>query len=71
MNQSKAEILRIRASTLQKQKLAEAAEQVIADQTVVRVAAEEYDWLVAKKEEPRRDLPKLRELLTNPSVFEQ
>ena len=49
----------------------EAAEQVIADQTIIRVSAEEYDWLVAKMEEPPRDLPKLHELMAKPSVFEQ
>jgi len=48
----------------------EAAEEVIADQRIIRVSAEEYDWLLAKLEEPPRDLPALRELFSQPSVFE-
>lgn len=49
----------------------DAAEKVIADQRLVRVAKPEYDWLVAKLEEPAREIPELRELLGKPSVFEQ
>ena len=90
MKQPKAENFKIRASTLQKRKLEEAArilnldvsqfvlnksleaaEQVIAEQTTIRVSVEEYDWLVSNQVEPRRDQSKLRELLAKPSVFEQ
>ncbi len=48
----------------------DAAEEVIADQRLIRVGKEEYDWLVAKLEEPPRDIPELRELFSRPSVFE-
>lgn len=49
----------------------DAAESVIAEQRIVRVSSEEYDWIMAKLEEPPRDLPELRELFSKPSVFEQ
>lgn len=48
----------------------DAAEEVIADQRLIRVSKEEYDWLVAKLDEPPRDIPELRELFSKPSVFE-
>ena len=48
----------------------DAAEEVIAEQRVIRVSAEEYGWLLAKLEEPPQDLPKLRERFSKPSVFE-
>jgi uncharacterized protein (DUF1778 family) len=48
----------------------DAAEQVIADQRLIRVSKDEYEWLMAKLEEPPRDIPELRELFSNPSVFE-
>lgn len=48
----------------------DAAEAVIADQRLVRVGKEEYDWLMAKLEEPPQDIPALRELFSRPSVFE-
>jgi len=48
----------------------DAAEEVIADQLIIRVSKEEYDWLLAKLEEPPQDLPELRELFSKPSVFE-
>ena len=49
----------------------DAAEEVIADQRLIRVSKEEYDWLLAKLEEPPRDLPEVKKLLAEPSVFEQ
>lgn len=48
----------------------DAAEEVIADQRLVRVAKEEYDWLMAKLDEPAKEIPALREMLARPSVFE-
>ncbi len=48
----------------------DAAEEVIADQRLIRVSKGEYDWLVAKLEEPPRDIPQLSELFSRPSVFE-
>lgn len=48
----------------------DAAEQVIADQRLIRVSKEEYGWLLAKLEEPPRDIEQLRELFSKPSVFE-
>jgi uncharacterized protein (DUF1778 family) len=47
-----------------------AAEQVIADQKLINVTAAEYDWILNRLEEPPADLPKLRELISKPSVFE-
>lgn len=49
----------------------EAADEVIADQRVIRVSAEDYDWFMVKLEEPPKDLPKLRELFSKPSVLEK
>ena len=49
----------------------EAADEVIAEQRLIKVSAAEYDWLMAKLEEPHQDIPKLRELFSKPSVFEQ
>lgn len=48
----------------------DAAEEVIADQRLIRVSKEEYDWLMAKLEEPPRDIPALEELLSRPTLFE-
>ena len=48
----------------------DAAEEVIADQRIIRASKEEYDWLMAKLEEPPKDIPALRELFSKPSVFE-
>jgi len=48
----------------------DAAEEVIADQRLIRVSKEEYDWLLANLEKPPRDIPELRELFSKPSVFE-
>lgn len=48
----------------------DAAEEVIADQRLIRVDKPEYEWLLAKLEEPPRDIPELRELFSAPSVFE-
>lgn len=48
----------------------DAAEEVIAEQRVIRVSADEYEWLLARLEEPPQDLPKLRELFSKQSVFE-
>jgi uncharacterized protein (DUF1778 family) len=48
----------------------DAAEAFIADQRLIRVSKDEYDWLVANPEDPPRDIPELRELFSKPSVFE-
>ena len=48
----------------------EAADEVIADQLLIRVSKDEYDWLITKLEEPPNDLPALRDLFSKPSVFE-
>ncbi len=47
-----------------------AAEEVVTEHRTISVSLEEYDWLLSKLEEPPRDLPKLRELFSKPSVFE-
>lgn len=49
----------------------DAADEIIADQRLIHVSKEEYDWLIAKLEEPPRDIPALKELLSQPSVFEK
>lgn len=48
----------------------EAAEEVIQQEASIRVAIEEHAWLLAKLEEPPKELPRLRELFSRPSVFE-
>lgn len=49
----------------------EAAEQVLADQHIVRLSAEDYDYFVNQLEEPAKDIPQLRELFSKPSILEQ
>ena len=48
----------------------DAAEQVIAEQRLIRASKPEYDWLMAQLDEPPRDIPALRKLLNEPSIFE-
>lgn len=48
----------------------DAAEEVIADQRLIRVSLDEYEWLLAKLEDTPKDIPALRELFSKPSVFE-
>lgn len=48
----------------------DAAEDVIADQRLIRVSKEEFSWLSSKLDEEPRDLPQLRKLISEPSVFE-
>ena len=48
----------------------EAAEDVLADQRIIRLSAENYDLFLAKLEESPRDLPKLRELFSKKSLLE-
>ncbi|MFY7952772.1 MAG: DUF1778 domain-containing protein [Armatimonadaceae bacterium] len=47
-----------------------AAEEVIADQRLIRVTQDEHDWLVTQLEAPPRTIPALRDLFAEPSVFE-
>lgn len=48
----------------------EAAEEVLAEERFLRVDSQEHAWLMAKLEEPPKELPRLRELFSRPSVFE-
>ncbi len=48
----------------------DAADEVIANQRLIQVSQAEFEWLLAKLDEPARDLPELRKLLSEPSVFE-
>lgn len=48
----------------------DAADEVIANQRLIQVTKEEYEWLLSKLDEPAQDLPELRKLLSEPSVFE-
>lgn len=47
----------------------DAAEQVIADQRLIRVSKEEHDWLLGKLEEPAREIPELKKLFNEPDAF--
>ncbi len=49
----------------------DAAEQVIADQLVIRLSATDFDHFAARLEEPARDIPALKELFSRPSVLER
>lgn len=49
----------------------DAAEEVIANQRLIRVSKNEYNWLLAKLEEEPQDLEGLRALFNEPSVFEK
>jgi len=49
----------------------DAAEEVIADQLVIRLPADAFDRFAARLEEPPRDLSKLRELFSKPSILEK
>lgn len=48
----------------------DAAEQVIAEQGIIRESKPEYDWLMAELDKPPCDIPALRKLLNEPSIFE-
>jgi uncharacterized protein (DUF1778 family) len=47
----------------------QAAEAIVRDERIVWVDAEEYDWLSRMLEEPPKDLPELRALLNEPTVW--
>lgn len=50
----------------------EAAEKVVREEeseSVIRVSAAEYDWLMQKLEEPPQDSPALRRLLAEAPVW--
>jgi uncharacterized protein (DUF1778 family) len=49
----------------------EAAEAVIAEQQLISLSTKGYDRFVARLEQPARDLPKLRELFSKPSILEK
>jgi uncharacterized protein (DUF1778 family) len=48
----------------------DAAEQVIADQRLIRVSKDEHEWLLKKLEETPSEIASVRELFTKRSVFE-
>jgi len=48
----------------------EAADDIIADQRLIVLSAEDFDWFASKLDDPPQDLPRLRELFSKPSVFE-
>lgn len=48
----------------------DAADEVLANQRLMQVTAQEYNWLLAKLEESPQDIPQLRELFSRPSAFE-
>jgi uncharacterized protein (DUF1778 family) len=47
------------------------AEEALADRRVFRVDAETYDRFLAALDAPPRDHPRLKRLLTEPSIFDQ
>lgn len=49
----------------------DAAEQVIADQRLIRVSEAKHAWLLAELEAPPKAIPQLAQLLAEPSVFER
>jgi uncharacterized protein (DUF1778 family) len=48
----------------------DSAEVVMAHQRPILVSMQEFDWLLAKLDEPPKEIPAIRELLARPSVFE-
>jgi uncharacterized protein (DUF1778 family) len=69
-----AEAARIRNMNVSQFVLSEsldAAEQVIADERLIRVDREEYEWLLSKLDEPTRSVAELKRLFDEPSVFER
>ena len=65
-----ARIQNMNVSQFVLRKSLDAAEEVIAHQRLIIVSKEEHDWLLAKLEEPPKEIPALRELFSRPSVFE-
>lgn len=48
----------------------QAADEVLADERIVRLSGADYDAFAAKLDEEPRDIPQLRELFSKPSVLE-
>ena len=49
----------------------EAAQNILADQVHFYLSAAKWDEFVAALDAPPKDLPQLRKLLTEPSVFDE
>ncbi|HEY1946717.1 MAG TPA: DUF1778 domain-containing protein [Bryobacteraceae bacterium] len=49
----------------------EAAQHILADQVHFYLSPEKWDKFVAAIDAPPKDLPQLRKLLTEPSVFDE
>ena len=47
-----------------------AAQQILADQAHFYLSAEKWDEFIAALDAPPKDLPRLRKLLTEPTVFD-
>jgi uncharacterized protein (DUF1778 family) len=45
------------------------AERIIAEDSRTRLSKEDWDRFVAKLDEPPKDLPELRRLMREPSIF--
>jgi uncharacterized protein (DUF1778 family) len=45
------------------------AERIVAEDGQTRLSKEDWDKFVAKLDEPPRDLPELRRLMREPSIF--
>ncbi len=48
----------------------QAATRILEEESRIVVSAEEYDWLCKLMDEPPRDLPELRALLSQKSVWD-
>jgi uncharacterized protein (DUF1778 family) len=49
----------------------QAAQQIVANQTHFRLSPEKWDEFCAALDAPPKKLPRLRKLLTGPSVFDE
>ena len=49
----------------------EAAQSILADQAHFYLSPEKWDEFIAALDSPPRDFPQLRQLLTEPSVFDE
>ena len=48
----------------------QAATRILEEEARIVVSAEEYNWLIKLMDEPQRDLPRLRELLSKKPVWD-
>lgn len=66
-----AELKQTTMTTFMVEQAFQAAQQILADQTHFYLSPEKWDAFCAALDAPPRDLPKLRRLLREPSVFDK